>query len=262
MLLHPLNNLLMVQLRGTFTHILAKLLRPLPPQYLESLLSRLISAQVARMTPGEALRLLFRLDGFFYSLQGQKAVEYGGGIHTKHRHTHYHDFFISNIQPGERILDVGCASGVVAYEVAERAMAYVVGMDVSAELIAQARERYPHPRVTFMVGDVRYQLPDGPIDVVILSNVLEHLTERPAFLSRLMELLSPSRFLIRVPLFDRDWRVPLKRELGVEWRLDLTHEVEYTVESFSEEMVNAGLRISQQEVRWGELWAVVEPHVE
>jgi trans-aconitate methyltransferase len=113
-----------------------------------------------------------------------------------------------------------------------------------------------------MVGDVRYQLPDGPIDVVILSNVLEHLTERPAFLSRLMESLSPSRFLIRVPLFDRDWRVPLKRELGVEWRLDLTHEVEYTVESFSEEMVNTGLRISQQEVRWGELWAVVKPGVE
>ena len=70
-------------------------------------------------------------------------------------------------------------------------------------------------------------------------------------------MVHPSRFLIRVPVFERDWRVPLKRELGVEWRLDPTHETEYTLESFEKEMAAAGLRITYQEVRWGEIWAEV-----
>jgi hypothetical protein len=67
------------------------------------------------------------------------------------------------------------------------------------------------------------------------------------------------RFLIRVPLFERDWRVPVKQELGVEWRLDPTHETEYTQESFAEEMKQARLTVTHQEIRWGEIWAEARP---
>jgi len=72
----------------------------------------------------------------------------------------------------------------------------------------------------------------------------------PVFLYR----TGAQRFLLRVPLFERDWRVPLKKELGVEWRLDSTHENEYTLESFQEEIQEAGLKIQYLEVRWGEIW--------
>ena len=58
----------------------------------------------------------------------------------------------------------------------------------------------------------------------------------------------------------RSGRVPLKRELDVEWRLDPTHETEYTVESFAEEMAEAGLAVTHQDVRWGEIWAEVVPN--
>jgi hypothetical protein len=61
--------------------------------------------------------------------------------------------------------------------------------------------------------------------------------------------------LIRVPLFERDWRVPLKKELGVEWRLDPTHETEYTIESWAQEIEEAGLKVTHQEIRWSEIWA-------
>jgi hypothetical protein len=37
----------------------------------------------------------------------------------------------------------------------------------------------------------------------------------------------------------------------VEWRLDTTHETEYTLESFVDEISKAGCRIVHQEVRWG-----------
>lgn len=211
------------------------------------------------MPSDEALRFLFRLDAILYSLEGKKAVDYDGGIHTKHRHTRYHDFFIKNIRPAERILDVGCGIGALAYDVAEKSQAHVTAIDLSPNNIAKASKHYSHPRVRYIVGDVLQKLPDGPFDVIILSNVLEHLKERPVFLRRIREAVSPSRLLIRVPLFERDWRVPLKQELGVEWRLDSTHETEYTLESFAKEMVAAGLRIDCQVVRWGEIWAVTLP---
>jgi hypothetical protein len=101
-------------------------------------------------------------------------------------------------------------------------------------------------------------LPCGEkFDLIVLSNVLEHLENRPQFLRKLCDTFSPSRILLRVPMFERDWRVPLKQELGMDYRLDSTHFTEYTPESFSDEISAAGLLIIHQEVRWGEIWAVV-----
>ena len=249
----------MIYFKLILKRILMRMLKYLSITQLESLIYQLLSSRTDGMPSDEALRFLFRLDAALYSLEGKKAVDYDGGIHTKHRHTRYHDFFINNIQPDERILDVGCGIGALAYDVAEKSQARVTAIDLSPNNIAKASKHYNHPRVRYIVGDVMQRLPDGTFDVVILSNILEHLKERPVFLRRIREAVSPSRLLIRVPLFERDWRVPLKRELGVEWRLDSTHETEYTLESFAKEMVAAGLRIDCQVVRWGEIWAVTLP---
>ncbi len=79
-------------------------------------------------------------------------------------------------------------------------------------------------------------------------NLLERDDERSAFLRRGQETTKSQRILIRVPLFERDWRVPLKKEIGVEWRLDLTHETEYTQEEFEQEMNEAELVIVHEEI--------------
>ena len=100
---------------------------------------------------------------------------------------------------------------------------------------------------------------DGAFDTIILSNVLEHLPNRSQFLRETVERIRPSRILLRVPVFERDWRVPLKQELGIDYRLDDTHLTEYTLESFAAEMAAAGLLVIHQEVRWGEIWAEAVP---
>jgi len=222
---------------------------------LQSLITRIAIRRAKTLSPADGLRFLFGLEAAFYPVEGELAVAYGDGVHSKHRHTRYHEFFINRIRAGERVLDVGCGIGGVAYDVAENTGAEVVGVDLSEADISTARLRYAHPRVRYVVGNVLRDLPDGSFDVVLLSNVLEHLPGRPDFLRRLQAAAKPARLLIRVPLFERDWRVPLRRELGVEWRLDPTHEIEYTLESFAQEMAEAGLIISHQEVRWGEIWA-------
>ena len=209
--------------------------------------------------PGIILRLLFRLDQWLYFLQGQVAIVYGGGIHTKHSQIRYHDFFVERIEANEMVLDIGCGVGAVTYDIAENAGANVVGIDINPENISLAQKRHAHHQVEYFVGDALQAIPDRSFDVVVLSNILEHLPERSKFLHKVQQIAQPTRMLIRVPLFERDWRVPLKQELGVEWRLDPTHEIEYTIESFAEEMAAAGLEINHQEVRWGEIWAEVEP---
>ena len=221
----------------------------------EGFVTRLLIGRAASLPADNALRFLFRLNTAIYPLLGRKAVEYGGGVHTKHRHTRYHDFFTQRIRAGERVLDIGCGVGVVAFDIAQQTGAAVVGIDLSSDNIATARERYRHPQVEYRVQDGLQDCLDGPFDVVVLSNILEHLPDRPAFLRRIRDVTKASRILIRVPLFERDWQVPLKRELGVEWRLDTTHETEYTHESFAQEMVDAGIEVVHQEVRWGEIWA-------
>ena len=231
----------------------------LPAPWLESLIYRLVAGKVAVLPADEALRFLFHLDAALYRLQGQQSAVYDGGIHTKHRHTRYHEFFTARIQAKERVLDIGCGIGAVARDIAEEAGAHVVGIDLSPANIARARQSYAHPRVDYRVGDALHDLPADRFDVVVLSNVLEHLPKRTTFLRQVKKSTQLTRTLIRVPLFERDWRVPLKRELGVEWRLDLTHETEYTLESFAEEMAAAGLKVTHLEVRWGEIWAEVAP---
>jgi SAM-dependent methyltransferase len=224
----------------------------------QELLSFLVSAATSRaqsLPPAEGLRFLFGLDAELYPEEGWLSVAYDGGVHTKHRHTRYHDFFVTRIKPGERVLDVGCGIGALAFDVAAKSGAVVTGIDLSPENIAKAKAAYAHPNIVYLVGNVLTDSLPGPFDVIILSNVLEHIEERPQFLRGLIAREPSARFLLRVPSFERDWRVPLKKELGIDYRLDPTHFTEYTLESFAEEMVAAGLAVTHREDRWGEIWA-------
>jgi SAM-dependent methyltransferase len=232
----------------------------LPASLAELLIVALARSVTRRLPPAESLRFLLRLDNALYEATGQVGVAYeGGGGHPRHRLIPYHDFFVSRLAPGQRVLDVGCNTGLLARAMAEGAGARVTGVDLEAGLIATARRDNPHPLVEYLVGDALTDLPQGEFEVIVLSNLLEHLPQRVAFLRDLLESHRPQRLLIRLPLFERDWRVPLKRELGVEWRLDRTHHTEYTLESFAAEMAQAGLEVVYMEARWGEIWAEARP---
>lgn len=90
-----------------------------------------------------------------------------------------------------------------------------------------------------------------------MSNVLEHLEHRIEFLRHIRKRNKPSKYLIRVPVFERDWRVPLMKELNLDYRLDVTYHIEYTQEEFFRELRDASLRVETYKVCWGEIWAIV-----
>ena len=230
-----------------------------PERFCINLLSGIVWLLAAGRGPAAGLRLLLKLNNQLYHLTGKLACDYGNGLHPKHRLIRYHDFFVNRSSQGERVIDIGCGNGALSYDMAEHGGALVTGVELNELSIAEAKKRYSHERVRYVHGDVLKDLPDEHFDVAVMSNVLEHLPNRVEFLRNAQKRLKPKRWLIRVPLYERDWRVPLMEELGVDYRLDETHFTEYTQESFAEEMAQAGLEIVHEEIRWGEIWCEAKP---
>jgi SAM-dependent methyltransferase len=210
---------------------------------------------MTHLGPEAAMRELLQVDTDVTGLINECAIHYGAGVHVKHRLMRYHDFFVDHVSQGERVLDVGCGHGAVANSVATRGAALVTGIDLNAENIAAARRMFQHPSLSFVVGVAPQDVPCERFDVVMASNVLEHIEHRVEFLRIVQQRVSPSRWLIRVPMFDREWRVPMRRELGIFYFGDPTHFTEYTRESFEAEMREAGLALSVLQINWGEIWA-------
>ncbi len=73
-----------------------------------------------------------------------------------------------------RILDLGCGTGALTAELAERG-ARVVGMDASPEMLSVARRT--HPDLCFLQGDATSFSLDEPVDVVF-SNAVLHWIDR------------------------------------------------------------------------------------
>jgi ubiquinone/menaquinone biosynthesis C-methylase UbiE len=89
---------------------------------------------------------------------------------------------LAHIQPGERVLEVGCGTG----DVALAASAYVgsssavAGIDPSPEMIAVARAKAARTAraVDFQVGVIEaLAFPDGTFDVVLSSLMMHHLPD-------------------------------------------------------------------------------------
>ena len=177
------------------------------------------------------------------------------GIHPKHRIMKYHDWFTKHIRSNWFVLDIGCGNGALTSDIGLVARK-VVGIDIEEDNIKIARESCYAKNIEFVCGDITTCFIDFKADCIVLSNILEHIKDRREFLERLKRV--SSRFLIRVPMFNRDWITPYKKEMSIEWRLDNTHCTEYTQESFYEEMQNAGMTIKEQEIMWGEIYSVVE----
>lgn len=236
------------------------LVRGMAPKDFERWISALIVERANQLPPDDGLRLLFGIDSRLYSATGKLSIRYGEGVHTKHRHMRYHDFFVERIEAGQHVLDFGCGKGELTYNIAERAGAIVYGIEINPSSFKRASEGRAHPNITYVLGDGTKDLPpDKHFDVIVMSNVLEHLEDRPGTLRTLRENHTPHKFLIRVPSYQRDWRVPLRDELGVDYRLDDTHTIEYTHETFREETAAAGLVIDEVIAVWGEIWASLHP---
>ncbi len=210
----------------------------------------------------EAFERLFKIEEHTKWVYNELALRYGNGVHIKHKVMNYAVFFINNIEKNHIVLDIGCGYGTVAETIVRKIeTVQVFGIDTDEKKILQAKKNYTNKNLKFIYGDALHIEP-FKVDVIVLSNVLEHIEDRVLFLTKIKKLYNPSSFLIRVPDFERDWTIPFKKEIGLNYFSDRTHFIEHTESEFRKEMQNAGLTIISLRKTWSEIWAKCESKVE
>ncbi len=105
------------------------------------------------------------------------------------------------LQPGMRVLDVGCGWGSFALHAAHRYGVDVVGVTLSTEQASLAGKRVAHAGLTERV-DIRVQdyrdVADGPFDAISSIGMSEHVgrDQMPHYVARLHGLLRPGGRLL------------------------------------------------------------------
>ncbi len=102
------------------------------------------------------------------------------------------------------ILEIGCSGGLLMRQLRDCGYFRLTGIDISPEAIALCRERN--------LDDVRLMdaqqpdLPPASFDIIIASDVLEHLADAPRALAAWHQLLRPGGTLVVfVPAFQFLW---------------------------------------------------------
>lgn len=205
--------------------------------------------------PIKGLKRIFILRDKLDWIINERAIAAEGGRHPKHRLIGYHKFFIDHIVDGQKILDVGCGIGLVSQSIAiTHKNCEVLGIDMDEPRLTQAKASINLDNLKFVYGDATKLDFHGNWDVVVLSNVLEHIEARVLFLSSLIDITKAKKILIRVPLFEREWQMAMKKELGLDYRSDADHKIEHSLDELLSELNLSGLKVVELNTIWGEMW--------
>ncbi len=114
---------------------------------------------------------------------------------------------------GRRVLDLGCGFGWHCRYAAEKGAELVVGVDVSGNMLAKAREDTPFPQVHYVRAAIEdYACPPESFDVVISSLAFHYVASFRDICARVWTSLTPGGhfvFSVEHPVFTaqggQDW---------------------------------------------------------
>ncbi len=109
------------------------------------------------------------------------------------------DLALARYPDPDRVLDVGCGTGLLLRELAGRlpAAGSLAGLDPAAGMIEQARARSADPRLTFTQG-VAERLPfgDAAFDLLITTTSFDHWADQRAGLAECHRVLAPGGLFV------------------------------------------------------------------
>jgi trans-aconitate 2-methyltransferase len=144
---------------------------------------------------------------------------------------HYEQFFAERRRPGrdligridaaapQRIVDLGCGTGHLTAELAERwPDASVTGIDRSAEMIAAA----PATGVTYQLGDIETWASTEPVDVIFANASLHWIAGHERLFPHLVSMLAPTGTLaVQMPLSREQPSHQILRDVGSEFGVSI-----------------------------------------
>ena len=88
------------------------------------------------------------------------------------------------------VLDVGCGSGAITADIAQRVNGKVVGIDFSQHLIELAQKNYEHiPNLSFRLANINDYVSDESFDLVIAARTLQWVNNPAEIVSKMVGLL-------------------------------------------------------------------------
>ena len=147
-----------------------------------------------------------------------------------------------------RVLEVGCGAGAFGMMLKSSRAVEVVGIEAVADVAEAARVHLDR----VIVGDVELRDPDVPtgyFDALVFNDVLEHLRDPWAVLSRMRRLLRPGGYIVASIPNMRYFEVVKGLIVRGEWRyveegvLDRTHLRFFTKKSMSNMFLDAGFKV-------------------
>ncbi|MCL4297227.1 MAG: methyltransferase domain-containing protein [Anaerolineae bacterium] len=111
---------------------------------------------------------------------------------------------LAEIEPGMRVLDLGCGTGITTRAVLEVVGegGHVYAVDISGPMLAVAREQAASARVTFIQADAVAitGLADNSVERVVCNSVFWQFRHKPQVMAELRRVLAPQgRFVFNAP---------------------------------------------------------------
>jgi SAM-dependent methyltransferase len=172
-------------------------------------------------------------------------------LHPKHllSANESHWWYLTELHPEDRLLDIGCGSGSHTSRAAER-VTHAVGIDYdltalhSAQRITATQSHEPG----FVQASAEAPLPfcSATFDTVILLDVIEHLHGRLALLRQIHRVLRPGgQLLLSAPNRDTSWKRQL-RAARLAYYADPDHKIEYNLDELLRELAAGGFEPKQK----------------
>ena len=135
---------------------------------------------------------------------------------------------VLQLQPGERVIDIGAGPGFVAYEMGQLVGSdgEVFGVDSNETMVQLARERCAdQPWVSFKTADAtQLPAPDATFDVAVSTQVFEYVPDVDAALAEMYRVLRPGG---RGLIVASDWD-------SIIWNSSAPNRMEKVLSAFAE----------------------------
>jgi ubiquinone/menaquinone biosynthesis C-methylase UbiE len=151
------------------------------------------------------------------------------------------------------LADLGCGDGplfaVLSREGLIDATRPVYAVDLEAGRLARVSARFPWIVALVASADSVPGIPDGSLDAVISTMVMEHVPHERAYLAEIHRVLRPGGRAYVTTVFKRRWAWYFRKRDGTSV-LDTSHLREYTdLGAFRSLVTSSGLRIAALERR-------------